>query len=138
MSPDAVASDVRRALEHAYDPCSQAWQRPLSLVDLGLVREVDVDGDGTARVVLGLTAPYCMAVATLMQAVEHRAGEVPGVTGVVVDVDAAAPWSPALMTDEGRRWLSRRRDSDRRQAREADSVRHHRMGGLAAGPDPAP
>lgn len=103
---------VWTALRHAYDPCSQAWGRPLSLVDLGLVREVAVDGDGRVTVRVSLTAPYCLAVATIMQAVERRAGEVPGVTEVSVQIDTDTPWSQELMTGAGRRWLRQRRAAD--------------------------
>jgi metal-sulfur cluster biosynthetic enzyme len=109
----ANAAAVRAALDDVYDPCSQAWQRPLSLVDLGLVREVDVDDSGHVTVRVSLTVPFCVAVATIMQAVERRVSELPGVATVLVDIDQDTPWSPELMTDEGRRVLERRRSADR-------------------------
>jgi metal-sulfur cluster biosynthetic enzyme len=108
--PDAAA--LRAALGEVYDPCSQSWNRPLSLLDLGLVREVAAGEDGTAQVRISLTAPFCMAVVTIMQAVEQRLGEVPGVTGVHVDIDATTAWSPELMTTPARRALDERRRSD--------------------------
>jgi metal-sulfur cluster biosynthetic enzyme len=99
------------ALREVYDPCSQAWARPLSLVDLGLVRDVSVEG-GSVRVRIGLTVPYCLAVATIMRAVEQRVGELDGVSEVLVDIDQDATWSPELMTDHGRRSLAAHRTRD--------------------------
>jgi metal-sulfur cluster biosynthetic enzyme len=109
---EAVAN-VRAALGEVYDPCSQAWQRPLSLVDLGLVREVDVDEAGHVSIRVSLTVPFCVAVATIMQAVERRVAELPGITAVSVHIDQTAPWSPELMTETGRRRLAEHRLADR-------------------------
>jgi metal-sulfur cluster biosynthetic enzyme len=109
----ATADDVWAALGEVYDPCSQAWQRPLSLVDLGLVRAAEVDRDGCADVRVSLTVPFCIAVATIMQAVEHRVSELPGITAVSVHIDQTTPWSQELMTERGRRTLAARRLADR-------------------------
>ncbi|MFC3575137.1 metal-sulfur cluster assembly factor [Streptomyces yaanensis] len=105
---------VREALGEVYDPCSQSWQRPMSLVDLGLVRGVSVTDDGRATVRISLTAPFCMAVPVIMQSVEAKVGEVEGVSGVTVELDGATIWSPELMTDKGRDQLAAARAGDRR------------------------
>jgi metal-sulfur cluster biosynthetic enzyme len=110
-----VNAAICAALQSVYDPCSQAWSRPLSLFDLGLVRRAELD-DGHARVTLSLTAPFCMAIATIMQATELRVAELPGVCDVTVEIDTTTPWSPALMTEHGRRWLELHRSGDRARA----------------------
>ena len=112
----AVEAGLVGALCGVYDPCSQAWSRPLSIYDLGLVRGAEVDDAGHAHVTISLTAPFCMAIATIMQATELRVGELPGITAVTVEIDTTTPWSPDLITEQGRRWLELRRSSDRRRA----------------------
>jgi metal-sulfur cluster biosynthetic enzyme len=109
----SAPAQILDALREVYDPCGQAWNRPISLVDLGLVREVRLDPDGAATVRISLTAPFCMAVATIMQAVEQRVGALPGVRAVHVDIDTETPWVPELMTGDGRRALHRQRADDR-------------------------
>lgn len=106
---EPVATAAYEALDEVYDPCSQAWLRPLSLRDLGLVRAVTVGPDGQATVRVSLTVPFCMAVPTIMQAVEVRVGSVPGVTGVSVHIDQDTPWHPGMMSDAGRAVLAARR-----------------------------
>ena len=118
-----TAAAIHAALGEVYDPCSQAWQRPLSIRDLGLIRGVTIDRQGRATVRVSLTAPFCTALATIMQSVEVRVGQVPGVTGVTVEIDAETPWSPALMTEEGRAWLAARRVADR--SRSPHQSQHH-------------
>ncbi|MET7479242.1 metal-sulfur cluster assembly factor [Streptomyces sp. NPDC005648] len=110
----APAELVRAALLHVYDPCSQSWQRPMSVVDLGLVRDVTVTDDGRATVRISLTAPFCMAVPTIMQAIEQKAGAVEGVTGVSVELDGGTLWHTDLMTEKGRALLSAARTEDHR------------------------
>lgn len=114
MTPLAEAAE--RALADVYDPCSQAWQRPLSLPDLGLVREVAADADGRVTVRISLTVPFCMAVHTIMQAVETRVAAVPGVTAVDVRIDTVTPWSPDAMSAAGRAGLDGRRAAELRRA----------------------
>jgi metal-sulfur cluster biosynthetic enzyme len=112
-SHEAIEADVLAALDRVVDPCSQSWQRPLSIVDLGLVRRISVDTRHTARIEISLTTPFCLAVTIIMQAIEQRVGEVPGIDNVEVNVDPTVVWSLELMTDEGRERLlaHRRRDS---------------------------
>jgi len=114
----AVERAVRAALHEVYDPCSQAWQRPLSLPDLGLVREVAADAAGRVTVRVSLTVPFCMAVHTIMQAVEARVGAVPGVTTVDVQIDTNTPWSLAAMSETGRVRLEARRAAELSRAAE--------------------
>jgi metal-sulfur cluster biosynthetic enzyme len=118
LLPAEAAMDTAlvTALRQVYDPCSQAWSRPMSIYDLGLVRAASVDEDGHAHVTISLTAPFCMAIATIMQATEQRVGELDGVTGVDVQIDTVTPWSTELMTEQGRQWLAQRRRTDRSRA----------------------
>jgi metal-sulfur cluster biosynthetic enzyme len=122
MTADALRYAAQQSLRDVYDPCSQAWQRPLSLPDLGLVREVAADAAGRVTVRISLTVPFCMAVHTLMQAVETRVGAVPGVTAVDVQIDTETPWSPAAMSDAGRAGLQARRAAELRRAAEQFQV----------------
>jgi len=112
----AIDTALVAALRRVYDPCSQAWNRPMSIYDLGLVRAASVDESGTSHVTISLTAPFCMAIATIMQATEQRVGEADGVTSVDVEIDTITPWSAELMTEQGRQWLAQRRRTDRSRA----------------------
>ncbi|MCQ4209144.1 metal-sulfur cluster assembly factor [Streptomyces longispororuber] len=110
----ATTEQVHTALQDVYDPCSQSWQRPMSLVDLGLIRAVSLAPDGRATVRISLTAPFCMAVPTIMQSIEQKVGAVDGVSDVTVELDGGTLWRPELMTDKGRELLADARADDRR------------------------
>ncbi|HEY3749798.1 MAG TPA: iron-sulfur cluster assembly protein [Pseudonocardiaceae bacterium] len=114
-SRESIELDVVAALDRVVDPCSQSWQRPLSIVDLGLIRRVTVDTRCTARIDISLTTPFCLAITVIMQAIEQRVGEVPEITDVDVHVDPTVVWSIDLMTQEGRERLLAHRRGDTRQ-----------------------
>ena len=70
---------VRTALEAVIDP-----ELGDNVVDLGMVRRVEVGADGVVDVTIALTTAGCPLRAQLMTDVKLRAGALPGVTEVRV------------------------------------------------------
>ena len=81
---------ARDALAGVYDPCCR--EKGISVVDMGLVRSVDVDG-GRARVELLLTSGWCPFAATVLTQVRDRILDQPGVTDAEVEVVWDEPWT---------------------------------------------
>src|SRR3989440_7051794 len=71
--------EVWRMLEAVTDPELHA-----SIVDLGMVRDVDVDDDGIVGVEIALTIAGCPLRTQIRDDVESRLRQLPGVTGVEV------------------------------------------------------
>lgn len=103
---------VRAMLNEIVDPCSAAAGSPAGLVDMGLVRHVDVrHGPAGTRVsvTIGLTEPGCwMGFPFTKQATERLRG-LPGVSEVNVRLDPSAIWAPSDMSPEYRQRLARDR-----------------------------
>jgi metal-sulfur cluster biosynthetic enzyme len=93
---------VMEALRSVYDPCCQ--EKGLSVVDMGLVRSVAVDG-GQARVELLLTTGWCPFAANLVGMISERVEAVPGLTGADVEVVWDEPWTVDRLSDKARRQL---------------------------------
>ena len=76
----------------------------LTLVDLGIIREVSVEGD---RVVVSVTPTYsgCPAMAEIRADICHRLAAA-GFGGAVVRTVLSPPWSTDWITSEGRRKLA--------------------------------
>ena len=83
------------ALRDVLDP---EW--PVSIVDLGLVRSVDVD-DGVARVRLTPTSTACPCLDWIRGDVRRRLLQEPGIRDVRVEV-VWEQWSPARMSERAR------------------------------------
>ena len=82
----ATAAEARRALEDVLDP-----EYPVSVVDLGLVRDVELDG-GTARVAIVYCSLGCPCIGLIENDVEERLLRLEGIDRVEV-VESFDPWT---------------------------------------------
>jgi FeS assembly SUF system protein len=88
---------VIAALKEIYDP-----EIPVNIYDLGLIYNVEVDGDGSAVVTMTLTTPHCPVAESMPQEVEMRVEAVPGIRDAEVNLVWEPAWSPENMSDEAR------------------------------------
>ncbi len=88
------------ALEKVKDPEIPA----VSVVEMGMIKEVDVRG-GRARVVILPTFTGCPAIAVIEQDVREAVGSVTGVEGAEVEMSYDPPWTADRITPKGRREL---------------------------------
>ena len=91
---DVRTAAVMEALASVYDPCCQ--EKGLSVVDMGLVRRVDLDGD-RARVELLLTTGWCPFAANLVGQISERVAALPGMAGSTVEI----VWDEPCPADQG-------------------------------------
>jgi metal-sulfur cluster biosynthetic enzyme len=66
----------------------------IAIVDLGLVRKVDIGEEGKVNVEMTLTSPGCPIGPQLVQAVKYHAGNVDGISQVDVKLVFSPPWNP--------------------------------------------
>jgi metal-sulfur cluster biosynthetic enzyme len=92
-----TAEEVVASLTEVIDPCSAATGVPLSIVDMGLVRHVSIEG-GEVRVELRLTTPLCHQVPYFIMEIERLVGALDGVRSVTCDHDVGIEWHPGLMS----------------------------------------
>ena len=90
---------VIEALKDVYDP-----EIPVNIVDLGLVYKVAVD-EADVEVDMTLTAQGCGMGPYIGQQAEWRVAELDDVEDVVVNLVWDPPWSPEMITDEGKKLL---------------------------------
>ncbi|MEZ0091071.1 Mrp/NBP35 family ATP-binding protein [Streptacidiphilus sp. EB129] len=78
----AFEESVRTALGTVQDP---EIHRPIT--ELGMVKSVEIDDDGAARVAVYLTVSGCPMRETITSRVTEAVGAVPGITSVAVELD---------------------------------------------------
>ena len=91
--------DVLEALRDVYDP-----EIPINIVDLGLVYDVQVE-DGDVKVKMTLTFAGCGMGPYIAQQAEWRVAELEGVEDVEVELVFDPPWTPDMITEEGKKLL---------------------------------
>ncbi len=92
--------DVLNALGTVNDPEIPG----LSIVDLGLVYGVDVEG-GKVNVKMTVTAPGCPMAHFMAQMAKQAAEKIEGVEEANVDVVFEPPWNPDMMSDKAKKQL---------------------------------
>ena len=127
MAETPSLDQVRACLNEVIDPCSAAAGARLSVLDMGLVRAIDIEGS-QVTVWLRLTSPGCMMVPYFIREVEERIGELPGVGSVVCRTDLGLEWEPSMMTPLAVERLAenRRRLDQRYQERRASTPKEPR------------
>jgi metal-sulfur cluster biosynthetic enzyme len=98
---DATATvtkeEIIEALKDVYDP-----EIPINVVDLGLIYDCEVQDGGTVDVKMTLTFPGCGMGPYIAQQAEWRIAEIDAVEDVNVEMVFDPPWSPDLITEDGK------------------------------------
>ena len=92
--------EILEALKVVKDP-----EIPVNVVDLGLVYNVHVNPNGVVDIEMTLTAIGCPVQDMIKADAELAVLKVPGVKGVNIDFVWSPPWTPARMTEEGKKQL---------------------------------
>lgn len=96
-----LPSAIVESLRAVHDPCCR--ERGISVVDMGLVRSVDVDVEQRqARIELLLTTGWCPFAATVLESVEEAALAVDGIDGADVEVVWDEAWTMDRLSPEAR------------------------------------
>ncbi len=92
-----VANQIKEVLETVFDP-----EIPVNIIELGLVYEIITKEDGTAKVIMTLTAPNCPVVDSIINEVQEKVESVEGVKNALVELSFDPPWEKSFMSDEAR------------------------------------
>lgn len=100
MATETVTKDsVIEIMKQVYDP-----EIPVNVVDLGLVYDVQVH-EGDVHILMTLTAPGCGMGPMIAQQAEWAVSELEGVEDVEVEMTFDPPWTPELITEDGKKLL---------------------------------
>lgn len=93
----ASREQVIEALRTVYDP-----EIPVNIYDLGLIYELELNEDGSARIEMSLTAPGCPVAGEMPGMVANAVSAVPGVGEVEVRLVWDPPWTTERMSEDAK------------------------------------
>lgn len=96
---DPAPLAVREQLDDIVDPCSEARGTDISIVEMGLLKSIDV-ADGRVHIDLRITSPSCMMVGYFIEQAQERVGSLDGVEEVTLSTDAGMDWREEMMADD--------------------------------------
>ena len=82
------------ALQTVYDP-----EIPVSIYELGLIYDIDIDKNNDVNITMTLTTPNCPEAQSIPEKVADTVLLVNGVKDVKVQITWEPPWSQERMTD---------------------------------------
>ena len=94
MNSRPTVEQVWTALRGVEDP-----EFPLSLVDMGMIYDVEVDEKKHAKITMTLTSPACPVAGTLPPEVEEKVHNTEGVSSAKVDLVWDPPWTQAMLSE---------------------------------------
>jgi len=98
-----LESQIWNVLKTCYDP-----EIPVNIVDLGLVYDMRVSPEGDTNrvdVKMTLTAQGCGMGTSIAADARHKILALPGVTDAAVDIVWDPPWTPQMISPDGRERL---------------------------------
>lgn len=101
MGPEPSPLEVREQLDEIVDPCSEARGTDISIVEMGLLKKVEVDG-GTVDIELRITSPSCMMVGYFIEEANKRVGSLPGVEEVTLETDGGLSWRDEMIAEDAK------------------------------------
>lgn len=84
-------------LKEVYDP-----EIPVNIYDLGMIYDIDIRDDATAKVQMTLTSPMCPVAGSLPGEVETKVRSVPGLSGATVELTWEPPWDKEMISEAGK------------------------------------
>ena len=93
---------VLEAMRDVYDP-----EIPLNVVDLGLVYKLEVSDKGDVYIEMTMTAPGCPYHEFVTNDALEKISAATGLKEEKIDIQVVwfPPWSPEMMSEEGRKAL---------------------------------
>ncbi|WP_226482681.1 metal-sulfur cluster assembly factor [Natrinema amylolyticum] len=110
----ALENRIRERLDEVVDPCSAANGTDLSIIEMGLLDEIDVD-EGHVTVSMRLTTPFCMQLPYFVEEIDERVGTIDEVVSVTLETDEGVNWHTGMMSEE-----AQKQRRERKAAREAE------------------
>ena len=89
-----LKKEIIEEIRKIYDP-----EIPVNMYELGLIYDVKIENDNTAKIIMTLTSPNCPVAESLPQEVKDSAMQVEGIEKVDLDLVFEPPWDKSMMSE---------------------------------------
>ncbi len=99
---EKIENDVRELLKSVIDP-----EVEINLVDLGLIYNIDYDGDKNFDITMTLSTPSCPIGDSIVMNVMQTVNEAYPGYDTNVNLTFDPPWTPDMISEEGKKALNK-------------------------------
>jgi len=93
MTGSELMSRIEERLGRVTEPCSIAFGKPISIVEMGLIEQIEV-ADGHAEITLCLTDAGCVHFAGMQRFIRDELLDLPEIDSVTVKQTLEQLWTP--------------------------------------------
>ena len=97
MENTLLKDKIANVLKQIYDP-----EIPVNIFDLGLIYDIDVKDDNTAKITMTLTAPNCPAADSIVQEIHNKILSLDGIKNVDIHLTFDPPWDISKASEVAR------------------------------------
>ena len=102
ISAQPTPEGIRSILTSVQDP-----ELGVNIVDLGLIREIEVSPEKKVMITIILTSPVCPLMDSFVSQIAKRVKKINGIHDVEVKIDKTVVWNKDMMTENGKRKLEK-------------------------------
>mgnify|MGYP006124261263 FL=1 len=92
-----LKKEIIEEIRKIYDP-----EIPVNIYELGLIYDVKIENNNTAKIIMTLTSPNCPVAESLPQEVKDSAMQVEGIEKVDLDLVFEPPWEKSMMSESAK------------------------------------
>ena len=89
-----LKKEIIEEIRKIYDP-----EIPVYIYELGLIYNVKVENNNTAKIIMTLTSPNCPVAESLPKEVKDSVMQVEGIEKVDLDLVFEPPWDKSMMSE---------------------------------------
>ena len=89
-----LKKEIIEEIRKIYDP-----EIPVNIYELGLIYDVKIENNNTAKIIMTLTSPNCPVAETLPKEVKDSAMNVDGIEKVDLNLVFEPPWNKDMMSE---------------------------------------
>ncbi len=89
-----LKKEIIEEIRKIYDP-----EIPVNIYELGLIYNVKVENNNTAKIIMTLTSPNCPVAESLPKEVKDSVMQVEGIEKVDLDLVFKPPWDKSMMSE---------------------------------------
>jgi len=92
-----LKKEIIEEIRKIYDP-----EIPVNIYELGLIYDVKIENNDTAKIIMTLTSPNCPVAESLPQEVKDSVMQVEGIEKVDLDLVFEPPWDKSMMSESAK------------------------------------
>lgn len=94
---EKLKEKIIEVLKTVYDP-----EIPVNIYDLGLIYNLEVENNGTVKILMTLTAPNCPIADQILEEIKGKLELLEEINDVKIELTFNPPWDTSRLSDEAK------------------------------------